>query len=140
MRPVAVRLSLLLLASCLAGCITPSGQRIPGAARNTKATTRILLACENIAVVPEEFRESGWIFVDDAYFGQTSRPVYRKIVGNSLVIGTVQVEKNHAHQVKVLFKGYEPVVIERYFGNLEEYVVSFRLHALQPKPVAPPGA
>lgn len=122
------------------GCVTPSGQRIPGAGRDAEATTEIVLACENIAVVPEEFRESGWIFVDDAYYGQTSRPRYRRLLGNALVIGSVHVEKNQTHRVKVIFKGYEPVVIERYFGNLTEYVVPFRVQPLQPKPVAATGA
>ncbi len=128
--------ALVALAWICVGCITPSGQRIPGAGRNAQATTQVFIACENIEVVPEELRESGWIFVDDAFFGYTSRPAYRRALGNALIVGAMRVEKNHVHQLKVVFKGYEPVVVERYFGNLQEYVVPFRLRPLQPKPVA----
>ena len=129
--------AVLALLSCgVAGCITPSGQRIPGAGRNAQATTQVFMACENIDVIPVDARESGLIFVDDAFFGYTSRPVYRRALGNALIVGQVRVEKNHEHQVKVVFKGYEPVVVDRYFGNLREYVVPFRLRPLQPKDMA----
>lgn len=124
----------------VAGCVTPSGQRIPGVGRNAEATTQLYLACENIHVIPAEVRESGLIFVDDAFFGHTSRPAVRKALGNSLIIGRVRVEKNRVHRLKVVFRGYEPLLAEKYFGNLQEYVVPFRLRPLEPKPIALGGA
>lgn len=139
MNPVSLRSARVALALALCtglACITPSGQRVPGAGRNLRATTHIFFACENIDVVPADARESGWLFVDDAYFGNTNRPIYRRALGNALIVGSVRVEKNRVHELKIVFKGYEPVVLERYFGNLQEYYVPFRLKPLQPKPVA----
>ena len=131
------------LAACamlaVAGCVTPSGQRIPGVARNAEATTAIYLACENIRVLPEDVRESGLIYVDDAFYGYTTRPVLRRALGNSLIVGDVRVEKNRTHVLKVVFRGYEPVVTKKFFGNLQEYVVPFRLTPLRPKPIPPEG-
>ena len=66
MRALATMAGALGVAFVLgAGCVTPAGQRIPGVARNAEATTEVFLACENIAVLPSEVRESGLIFVDD---------------------------------------------------------------------------
>lgn len=121
----------LLLA--LVGCVTPSGQRVPGVGRNAEATTEVLLACENVGILPKEVRDSGLIFVDDAYYGTTSRSFVRVALGNSLIIGRVRVEKNRVHEFKVVFRGYEPMMAKKYFGNLQEYVVPFRLKILQPK-------
>ena len=121
----------------VAGCVTPAGQRIPGVGRNADVTTEVFLACENIKVLPTEVRESGLIFVDDAFYGHTTRPALRRALGNSLIIGRVRVANNQAHRLKIVFKGYEPMQAEKYFGNLREYVVPFRLIPLQPKPVSP---
>ena len=100
----------------------------------------IYLACENIQVLPEDVRESGLIYVDDAFYGHTRRPFYRRALGNSLIIGDVRIEKNRIHELKVIFVGYEPVMIEKFFGNLREYTEPFRLIPLRPKPVPLEGA
>lgn len=113
--------------STLTGCSNLTGWRIPGTEKAAGATTKVYLVLENVDVVPEEFRTQGEIFVDDAFFGNTSRPVYYPFVGNALVVGEVNIEKEKIHTVKVIFPGYEPFEATRYFGTLPEYSISFRL-------------
>ena len=82
---------------------------------------------ENVETVPESLRTRGEIYVDDAFFGHTKRPTYYKFVGNALVVGSVQIEKEKTHEIRVEFPGYEPFEHTRYFGTLQEYSISFRL-------------
>jgi hypothetical protein len=80
--------------------------------------------------MPEEIRTHGEIYVDDAFFGHTSRPTYYRFVGNALVVGEVQIEKDRIHAIKVVFPGYESFSQTRHFGTLAEYSVPFRLKRL----------
>ncbi len=121
--PAVVCLSILLLA----GCSNLTGWRIPGTEKSELPTTKVYLVLENVETFPEELRTQGEIYIDDAFFGHTSRPTYYRFVGNALVVGTVQIEKEKTHTVRVTFPGYEPFEHTRYFGTLSEYSLSFRL-------------
>jgi hypothetical protein len=123
-----------------AGCSNLTGWNIPGTEKSAMPTTKVYLVLENVEAVPEEVRPAGEIYVDDAFFGYTSRPVFSKFVGNALVVGKIQIEKEKVHTVKVLYPDYEPFEHTRYFGTLQEYSISFRLKRLADEPVAPPPA
>jgi hypothetical protein len=104
-----------------------TGLRIPGTEKSAVPTTTVYLVLENVETVPERLRTMGEIFVDEAYFGNTSRPGYYRFVGNALVIGKVQIEKEKVHTILVEYPGYETFELTRYFGTLPEYSISFRL-------------
>lgn len=131
---VTLSLSLALMIMVLAGCSTTTGWQIPGTEKSAVPTTKAYLVLENVETLPEQARSLGKIYVDDAFFGNTSRPTYSKFVGNSLVVGKVQIEKEKIHTVKVEFPGYETFEHTRYFGALPEYSISFRLKRLTTEP------
>lgn len=114
----------------LASCSNLTGWRIPGTEKSELPTTKVYLVLENVETIPEELRTQGEIYVDDAFFGNTSRPTYYRFVGNALVVGAVQIEKEKTHTVRVTLPGYEPFEHTRYFGTLSEYSLSFRLKRL----------
>jgi hypothetical protein len=102
------RTALMLAVVCLsifslAGCSNLTGWRIPGTEKSELPTTKVYLVLENVETLPEELRTQGEIYVDDAFFGHTSRPTYYRFVGNALVVGTVQIEKEKTHTVRVTF-------------------------------------
>ena len=131
--------ALIFLASfSLAGCSSLTGWNIPGTEKSAIPTTKVYLVLENVETVAEEVRSQGEIYVDDAFFGHTSRPFFSKFVGNDLVVGTVQTEKQKVHNIEVVYPGYEAFEHERYFGALPEYSISFRLKRLPGEPVAAP--
>ena len=123
-----------------AGCSNLTGWNIPGTEKSAMPTTTVYLVLENVETVPEEARSAGEIYVDDAFFGHTSRPVFSKFVGNALVVGKIHIEKEKMHTVRVLYPDYEPFEHTRYFGTLQEYSISFRLKRLAGEPLAPPPA
>lgn len=118
----------------LAGCSNLTGWHIPGTEKSALPTTRAYLVLENVETVPENLRMQGEIYVDDAFFGHTKRPTYYKFVGNALVVGSVQIEKEKTHTIRVEFPGYEPFEYTRYFGTLREYSISFRLKRIEAGP------
>lgn len=126
-----------LVLSLLVGCSNLTGWRIPGTEKGVGATTKVYLVLENVETMPEETRTQGEIYVDDAFFGYTSRPSYYRFVGNALVVGEVQIEKDRIHTLRVVFPGYEPFVLTRHFGTLAEYSVPFRLKRLPGYSVVP---
>lgn len=133
------RTALMLAVVCLsifslAGCSNLTGWRIPGTEKSELPTTKVYLVLENVETLPEELRTQGEIYVDDAFFGHTSRPTYYRFVGNALVVGTMQIEKEKTHTVRVTFPGYETFEHTRYFGTLSEYSLSFRLKRLASEP------
>ncbi len=134
--PVAFFLALFFVT----GCANLTGWHIPGTEKSAEPTTKVYLVLENVETIPEELRTQGKIYVDDAYFGQTSRPEYFRFVGNALVVGTVQIEKEKLHTIKVVFPDYEQFEHTRYFGTLPEYSVSFRLKRPGATPNAVSGA
>jgi len=111
----------------ISSCSQLTGWRIPGTEKGAGATTTIYLVLENVESIPEQLRTQGEIYVDEAFFGNTSRPGYYRYVGNELVVGTVQVQKEKIHTFSIKFPGYMPVDITRYFGTLPEYSVTFSL-------------
>ncbi len=125
-------LALALLA--LAGCSNLTGWTIPGTEKSALPTTKVYLVMENVETVPENLRVQGEIYVDDAYFGRTRRPTYYKFVGNSLVVGSVQIEKEKQHTIRVELPGYEPFEHRKHFGALAEYSISFRVKRLESEP------
>jgi hypothetical protein len=120
----------------LSSCSQLTGWRIPGTEKGAGATTTVYLVLENVEAVPEQVRTLGEIYVDDAFFGHTSRPAYYRYVGNKLVVGKVQVQKERIHTLSIRFPDYIPVDITRYFGMLPEYSVTFSLRRTieQPAP------
>lgn len=122
--PISV---LFALAVVLGGCSNLTGWRIPGTEKGAGATTTVYLVLENVETIPEELRTRGEIFVDDAFFGNTSRPEYYRFVGNELVVGTIKIQKEKIHTVRVDYPNYEPFEHTQFFGTLPEYSVSFRL-------------
>ncbi|MBI4830394.1 MAG: hypothetical protein HY801_02330 [Candidatus Lindowbacteria bacterium] len=130
--PAKVVAFLLLL--LFAGCSNLTGWRIPGTEKGAGATTKVYLVLENVETMPEEIRPQGEIYVDEAFFGHTSRPSYYKFVGNSFVVGEVQIEKDRVHTIEVVFPGYEPFSQTRHFGTLPEYSIAFRLKRLPGEP------
>jgi len=131
---VALVVTVIGMLSAFAGCSNLTGWRIPGTEKGAGATTKVYLVLENVDVVPEEIRTEGEIFVDDAFFGNTSRPAYYPFVGNALVVGEVNIEKEKIHTVRITFPGYEPFEATRYFGTLPEYSISFRLKQVPGEP------
>ncbi len=125
----------LFLALFLTACSNMTGLRIPGTEKSAVPTTIVYLVLENVETIPEHLRTEGEIFVDDAFFGCTTRPVYNRFVGNALVVGKVQIEKEKIHTVQVVFPGYEPFEHRRYFGTLPEYSIPFRLKRIPGEPV-----
>lgn len=133
-------MSILWLAACVVGCSSTTGWRIPGTEKGAGATTTVYLVLENVDTMPEQSRSRGEIYVDGAFFGHTSRPFYNRFVGNKLVVGEVQIEREREHTVAVRFPGYEPFEQTRYFGTLPEYSISFRLKQIaqaEPVPLSP---
>lgn len=126
-----VPLVFFLAVLSMTGCANLTGWHIPGTEKSAEPTTKVYLVLENVETIPEGLRTQGEIFVDDAYFGQTSRPAYSRFVGNALVVGTVQIEKEKLHTIRVVFPCYEQFEHTRYFGTLTEYSVSFRLKRLE---------
>jgi hypothetical protein len=118
-------------------CSQLTGWRIPGTEKGAGATVTVYLVLENVESIPEQLRTQGEIYVDEAFFGNTSRPAYYRYVGNDLVVGKVQVQKEKIHVFSIRFPCYMPVEITRYFGTLPEYSVTFSLKepVEQPKPV-----
>ncbi|UCD56833.1 MAG: hypothetical protein JSV16_13565 [Candidatus Hydrogenedentota bacterium] len=133
---ILVALLFMLFASM--GCSNLTGWQIPGTEKSAVPTTKVYLVLENVETVPEELRPQGEIYVDDAFFGNTSRPAYYRFVGNALVVGSVQIEKEKVHTVEVVFPGYEPFKHTRYFGTLPEYSISFRVKQFVAEPVLLP--
>lgn len=125
---------ILLVLCALAGCSTLTGWDIPGTEKSALPTTKVYLVLENVETVPENLRTQGEIYVDDAFFGRTSRPSFYKFVGNDLVVGSVQIEKEKAHTIRVELPGYEPFEHTRHFGALPEYSIAFRLKRLEAGP------
>ncbi len=117
-----------------AGCSNLTGWTISGTEKSALPTTKVYLVMENIETVPENLRTQGEIYVDAAYFGRTSRPTYYKFVGNGLVVGMVQIEKEKPHTLRVDLPGYEPFEHTRHFGALSEYSISFRMKRLEAEP------
>jgi hypothetical protein len=115
------------LAIIFSGCSNLTGWRIPGTELGAGATTTIYLVLENVEAIPEQARPLGEIYVNNAFFGNTSRPTYYRYVGNELVVGKVQVQKERTHTISVRFPGYETFAVTRYFGTLPEYSVAFSL-------------
>ncbi len=126
--------AVLIVMLAVSGCADLTGWRIPGTEVSAIPTTKTYLVLENIETVPENLRDEGEIYVDDAYFGRTSRPTFNKFVGNELVVGTMQIEKEKMHTLRVEYPGYEPFEHTRYFGALSEYSISFRLIRLEAGP------
>lgn len=131
----AVPIVFLFMALFLTACSNLTGLRIPGTEKSAAPTTAVYLVLENVETIPEHLRTEGEIYVDDAFFGCTSRPGYYRFVGNALVVGKIQIEKEKIHTIKVVFPGYEPFEHRRYFGTLPEYPLSFRLKRLPGEPV-----
>ncbi|MBI5114929.1 hypothetical protein HZA56_00485 [Candidatus Poribacteria bacterium] len=121
---------IILVFLLFTGCSNLTGWRIPGTEKGVGATTKVYLVLENVETMPEDIRTHGEIYVDDAFFGNTKRPTYYKFVGNALVVGEVQIEKDRIHTIKVVFPGYESFSQTRHFGTLAEYSVPFRLKRL----------
>ena len=134
LKPCLVLLALIMLFS--AACSNLTGWRIPGTEKSAVPATTVYLVLENVETIPEHLRTRGEIFVDDAFFGNTNRPDYYRFVGNALVVGKVQIEKEKMHTIKVWFPGYEPFEHTRYFGTLPEYSISFRLKRISTEPAA----
>lgn len=111
----------------LLGCSNLTGWRIPGTEKGAGATATVYLVLENVETIPEDVRSQGEIYVDSAFFGHTSRPAYYPFVGNELVVGTIQIQKEKTHTVAVKFPDYKPFEVTRYFGKLPEYSVTFSL-------------
>jgi hypothetical protein len=126
-----VRVTGLVLIVCLmVACSNLTGLRIPGTEKSAIPATTVYLVLENVETIPEYLRTAGEIYVDDAFFGNTNQPGYYRFVGNELVVGKVQIEKEKIHTIRVAFPGYEPFEHTRYFGTLPEYSISFRLKRL----------
>jgi hypothetical protein len=126
--------AVLFVAVAAPGCADLTGWRIPGTQVDGIPTTKTYLVLENIETIPVNLRTEGEIYVDDAFFGRTSRPVFNTFVGNSLVVGTMQIAKEKMHTLRVEYPGYEPFEHTRYFGALSEYSISFRLKRLEAGP------
>ncbi|RJP19810.1 MAG: hypothetical protein C4520_12030 [Candidatus Abyssobacteria bacterium SURF_5] len=122
-----VLLPLTLLLSVATACSNLTGWRIPGTEKGAAATTAVYLVLENVETLPEETRTLGEIYVDDAFFGYTSRPKYSRYVGNEMVVGSVQIQREKVHTISVRFPSYLPFETTRYFGTLPEYSVTFSL-------------
>ena len=122
-----------------AGCSSTTGWKIPGTEKGAGATTTVYLVLENVETIPEDVRPQGEIVIDGAFFGNTSRPMYYKFVGNALVVGTIHVQKEKIHTIRVKFPGYEPFECARYFGMLPEYSVAFSLKRVGEAPAAAPA-
>ena len=120
----------------LSGCSGLTGWRIPGTEKSALPTTKTYLVLENIETIPDNLRTKGEIYVDDAFFGRTSRPDYYKFVGNDLVVGMMRIEKEKTHTIRVEYPGYEPFEHTRFFGALSEYSISFRLKRLDAGPAS----
>ena len=125
---------LLVVVLAVSGCSGLTGWRVPGTEVSALPTTKTYLVLENVETMPENVRVQGEIYVDDAFFGRTSRPVYNKFVGNELVVGSMRIEKEKMHTIRVEYPGYEPFEHTRYFGALSEYSISFRLKRLEAGP------
>ena len=125
---------LLLVIALQAACSNLTGWRIPGTEKSAVPTTTTYLVLENVETLPEDLRSQGEIYVDDAFFGRTTRPTYYRFVGNALVVGKVHIEKEKIHTIRVEFPGYEPFENTRYFGTLPEYSLSFRLKQVAAEP------
>jgi hypothetical protein len=140
LRAITAVLGLLFFMVLLsAGCSNLTGWRIPGTEKGAGATTTVYLVLENVETIPEDVRPTGKIFVDGAFFGNTSNPMYYRFVGNELVVGTIQLQKEKIHEIKVALPGYEPFVCARYFGTLPEYSVAFSLKRTGGAPEAVPA-
>jgi hypothetical protein len=124
----------LFVALAVSGCADLTGWRIPGTQVDGIPTTKTYLVLENIETIPVNLRTEGEIYVDDAFFGRTSRPIFNTFVGNSLVVGSMQIEKEKMHTLRVEYPGYEPFEHTRYFGALSEYSIAFRLKRLEAGP------
>lgn len=131
-RGAAAVLSIVVLA--ISGCSGLTGWRIPGTEVSELPTTKAYLVLENVGTIPDNLQTQGEIYVDDAFFGRTSHPLYNKFVGNDLVIGAVRIEKEKMHTIRVEYPGYEPFEHTRYFGALAEYSISFRLRRVEAGP------
>ena len=129
-----VAATILILVPAVSGCSDLTGWRVPGTEVSALPTTKTYLVVENIETVPKNLRTEGEIYVDDAFFGRTSRPKYSKFVGNDLVVGMMRIEKERMHTLRVEYPGYEPFEHTRYFGALSEYSISFRLKRLEAGP------
>jgi hypothetical protein len=125
---------LLFVGLAVAGCSGLTGWRIPGTEVSALPTIKAYLVLENVDTLPENLQSEGEIYVDDAFFGHTSRPAFNKFVGNELVVGSMQIEKEKMHTIRVEYPGYEPFEHTRYFGALSEYSISFRLKRLEAGP------
>ena len=125
---------LLVVVLAVSGCSGLTGWRVPGTEVSALPTTKTYLVLENVETMPENLRVQGEIYVDDAFFGRTSRPVFNKFVGNELVVGSMRIEKEKMHTIRVEYPGYEPFEHTRYFGALSEYSISFRLKRLEAGP------
>ena len=126
--------ALLIMALALSGCSGLTGWRIPGTEKSAVPTTKTYLVLENVETIPENLRARGEIYVDDAFFGRTSRPEYSRFVGNDLVVGSMRIEKEKTHTIRVEYPGYESFEHTRFFGALAEYSISFRLKRLEAGP------
>jgi hypothetical protein len=134
-----VSIAMLLALLVLAGCSGLTGLSVPGTEKSGIPTTKTYLILENVNTIPDEIRDKGEIYVDDAFFGNTHTPAHYRFVGNDLVVGTMRVEKEKIHIVRIEYPGYESFEITRFFGALPEYSISFRLKRIEADPSAEGG-